>query len=102
MINVDELATASCKSEAPASMMEWLRDGMVVESATFTGIQQLDLVFSQVNDSIHTQVYVCRVTRDGGDGMITTTAQNFTVNIDGKMVINFYDGVNQHAPLSST
>jgi hypothetical protein len=66
-------------------MMEWLRDGTVVESAAFTGIQELDLVFSLVNDSIHTQVYVCRVTRDREDGMIVTAVQNFTVNVDGKM-----------------
>ena len=87
--SVGESATASCKSDAPASMIEWLRDGMVVESATFTGIQEMDLVFSPVNDSIHTQVYVCRVTRDGGNGMTVTAAQNFTVNVDGKMVHKF-------------
>ena len=84
--SVGESATASCKSDAPASMIEWLRDGMVVESAAFTGIQELDLVFSPVNDSIHTQVYVCRVTRDGGNGMTVTAVQNFTVNVNGKMV----------------
>ena len=83
-LSVGESATASCKSDAPASMIEWLRDGMVVESAAFTGIQELDLVFSPVNDSIHTQVYVCRVTRDGGNGM---TVQNFTVNVDGKVIM---------------
>ena len=66
---------------------------MVVESAAFTGIQELDLVFSPVNDSINTQVYVCRVTRDGGNGMTVTAVQNFTVNVDGK--INCDDGVCQ-------
>ena len=88
--SVGESATASCKSDAPASMIEWLRDGVVVESAAFTGIQELDLVFSPVNDSIHTQVYVCRVTREGRRGMIVTAAQNFTVNVDGKMVYKLY------------
>ena len=85
--SVGDSATASCKSDAPASMIEWLRDGVVVESAAFTGIQELDLVFSPVNDSIHTQVYVCRVTRDGGNGMTVTAVQNFTVNVDGKISI---------------
>ena len=79
-------AIASCKSDAPATMIEWLRDGMVVETASFTGIQELDLVFSPVNDSIHTQVYVCRVIRDGGNGMTVRAVQNFTVNVDGKMI----------------
>ena len=77
----------SCKSDSPATMIEWLRNGMVVESAAFTGIQQLDLVFSPVNDSIHNQVYLCRVTRDGENGGMVTATQNFTVNVDGKMMM---------------
>ena len=67
-------------------MMEWLRNGMVVESAAFTGIQELDLVFSPVSDSIHNQVYLCRVTRDGENGRTVTAMQNLTVNVDGKMI----------------
>ena len=85
--SVGESAIASCKSDAPALMIEWLRDGMVVESAAFTGIQELDLVFSPVNDSINTQVYVCRVTRDGGNGRTVTAVQNFTLNVVGKMMM---------------
>ena len=85
--SIGESVTASCKSDAPASMIEWLRDGMVVESAAFTGIQELDLVFSPVNDSIHSQVYVCRVTRDGGNGMTVIAVQNFTLNVVGKIVM---------------
>ena len=87
IISVDESATISCKSKFPASMIEWLRDGMVVKSAAFTGIQKLDLVLSPVNDSIHTQVYVCRVTRDGGNGISVITVQNFTVIVGGKIMI---------------
>ena len=87
--SIGQSATASCKSDAPATMIEWLRDGMVVESDAFTGIQELDLVFSPVNDSIHNQIYVCRVTRDGENGMTVTAVQNFTVNVDGiKMFLN--------------
>ena len=100
--SVGESVTASCKSDAPALMIEWLRDGMVVESAAFTGIQELDLVFSPVNDSIHTQVYVCRVTRDGGNGMTVTAVQNFTVNVDGKIIKVSIRIINSfYAPLSS-
>ena len=87
--SIGQSATASCKSDVPATMIEWLRDGMVVESDAFTGIQELDLVFSPVNDSIHNQIYVCRVTRDGENGMTVTAVQNFTVNVDGiKMFLN--------------
>jgi hypothetical protein len=82
-------------------MIEWLRDGMVVESAAFTFIQELDLVFSPVNDSIHTQVYVCRVTRDGGNGVTVTAVQNFTVNVVGKMVMVSVRKINNiYAPFS--
>ena len=103
---VGESAIASCKSDAPATRIEWLRDGMVVKSAAFTGIQELDLVFSPVNDSIHTQVYVCRVARDGGNETTVSAVQNFTVKVDGKMAMvssyhnqyNWFDLI----PLSST
>ena len=84
---IGESATASCRSDTPATMIEWLRDGMVVETASFSGIQELGLVFSPVSDSIHNQVYVCRVTRDGGNGMTVTAVQNFTVDVDGKMMV---------------
>ena len=102
--SVGESVTALCKSDAPSSMIEWLKDGMVVESAAFISIQELDLVFSPVNDSIHTQVYMCRVTRDRGYGMTVTAVQNFTVNVVGKMMmvaIYHNNHVSIDAPLSS-
>ena len=80
---VGQSATARCSSDAPATRMEWLRDGVVVESAALT--QQLDLVFSLVNDSIHDLVYTCRVTREMGEGMSAIATQNFTVNVDGNV-----------------
>ena len=86
LFSIGESATASCESDTPATRIEWLRDGVVVESGNTTGIQELDLMFSPVNDSIHNQVYLCRVTRDGRDGMRAVTAvQNFTVIVDGKI-----------------
>ena len=76
--NVGDNATASCISDNQATRMEWLNNGMVIETAMST--QQLDLEFSPVNDSIHNQVYICRVTR--GDDV---QEQNFTVRVDGKL-----------------
>ena len=81
---IGKLATATCKSDTLATRMEWLRDEVVVGSANST--QELDLVFSPVSDSIHNQVYVCRVTRDGG--MIG--AQNFTADVVGKIYLMSY------------
>ena len=77
--NVGQEATATCRSVTPTTSMEWLANGLVVASATST--QKLVLLFSLVNDSIHGQVYVCRVTRDGG----MTATQNFTVQVNGKI-----------------
>ena len=85
-VSVGQSAAASCNSVTPATKIEWLRDGVVVESATTNGIQELDMVFSPVNDSIHNQVYVCRVTRVGRDGMPVTAMKNFTMNVIGKMM----------------
>ena len=80
---VGHSATARCFSDVPATRMEWLTNGVVVESAAST--KQLNLLFSLVNDSIHNQVYTCRVTREV-DGM--TTTQNFTVNVNGRIKIS--------------
>ena len=66
-------------------MIEWLRDGVVVESEASTGIQELDLVFSPVNDSIHNQLYVCRVMRVANETNVTAV-QKFTVDVVGMMV----------------
>ena len=78
--NVGQSATARCISDTLATQIEWLtQEDVVVLSAIST--KQLDLNFSPVNDSIHNQIYVCRVTREGG--VIGT--QNFTVDVVGKI-----------------
>lgn len=75
-----QLAIASCISDietTSGSTMEWLHNEDIVERAT--SIQQLDLVFSPVNDSIHGRMYVCRVTEEDGEH----AEKNFTVKVDG-------------------
>ena len=76
--NVGESARATCRSDTPATRMEWIRNGVVFASAVST--QKVVLSVSLVTDNIHGQVYVCRVTRNGG--MVAT--QNFTVQVNGK------------------
>ena len=83
--SVGNSAMARCSSDNLATRMEWLNNETVIARAS--SIQELDLVFSLVNDSIHNQVYVCRVTRDGGNGITTTAMQTFTVNVDGKVIL---------------
>ena len=72
-----------CVSDVPASRIEWFDEDNVLMTSSMS-TQQLNLVFSLVNDSIHGQDYVCRVTRLS-DGMVAT--QNFTANVVGKTVI---------------
>ena len=78
MFNVGEEASATCFSDDVASMIEWLHNGMTLESATST--KQLTLTFSQVNDSIHGNRFICRVTRMNG----MTAQQTFVPNVIGK------------------
>ena len=76
-LNIGASATASCFSDTPATRMEWLQNGVVIASDTST--QQLDLAFSPVSDSIHNQLYVCRVTRQAE----AQAEHNFTAIVDG-------------------
>ena len=81
-LEVGQSATATCKSDIPATRIEWLTTANgeeVIKNANST--QELNLVFSLVNDSIHDKVYTCRVTRVRG--MIAT--QNLTLNVNGKI-----------------
>ena len=96
---VGQSAIAMCVSDVPATMMEWLSGYDVLMSSSMS-TQQLDLVFSLVNDSIHRQVYVCRVTRSA-DGMVAT--QNFTANVIGKNLVSciVYIGIHKHMYLHS-
>ena len=84
---VGEGATARCFSDVLASRIEWLNNGVVMASAT-SSTQQLDLVFSLVNDSIHNQVFICRVT--GMD--LEELRQNFTVKVNGRLSMHI--GIN--------
>ena len=88
LFSVGGSATVRCSSDNLAARMDWLRNEIVVVSAFST--QHLDLVFSPVNDSIHNQVYVCMVTRSGGNGMAPTAVQNFTVNVDGRHCLDIH------------
>ena len=49
--------------------------------ASMPNIQQLDLSFNIVNDSIHDKVYICRVTREA-DNIVDE--QNITIIVRGE------------------
>ena len=72
-------ANITCRSDVATEKIEWLRDeGKVIVSES--NASQLELPFAPVNDSVHGQVYVCRVTRNLTD----VTERNFTMKVDGK------------------
>lgn len=80
-LTVGQSATARCISDLATTSMEWETRGAVLARSA-TSVQQLDLVFTLVNDSIHDQIYTCQVTRE--DRVRAT--QNFTAKIDGNSV----------------
>ena len=51
---------------------------MILNSTAST--QQLDLVFSVVNDSIYNNTYICKVFRNSG---LQHAEQNITVRVEG-------------------
>ena len=72
-------ATITCHSDTPTERIEWLRDnGIVIGFGSM--LMQLDLHFTPVNDSVHGQVYICRVTRNISE----VAEQNFTMSVEGK------------------
>ena len=64
LFTVGETASLTCSSDLDVSSIEWLYSGQQV--ANSTGQQQLELVFSPVNDTIHDREYTCRVTSPYG------------------------------------
>ena len=69
----------TCRSDTDTERMEWLtQEGTVIVSES--NVTQLNLTFTPVSDSIHGQVYICRVTRNNND----TPEQNFTMNVEGQ------------------
>ena len=71
---VGVIASISCISGVPATRIEWLDNERRVV-ARVTSMDQFDLTFNPVNDSIHNSVYTCRVTRgdDIAEQVVTIT-----------------------------
>ena len=78
--NVGQPSSVTCFSDDVATVMEWIRGEVVLESGN--SIRQLTLSFSQVNDSIHGDAFICRVTRGSGG----QARQIFIPNVISKSV----------------
>ena len=72
-------ASITCRSDTDTERMDWLtQEGTVIVSES--NVTQLNLTFTPINDSIHGQVFICRVVRSISD----TSEQNFTMNVEGQ------------------
>ena len=75
---VGEAASITCVSDAPATRIEWLDSERRVV-ARVTSRNRFDLTFNLVNDSIHSSVYTCRVTR-GDDNIVVEESVTITTS----------------------
>ena len=74
-------ASITCRSDIDAQRMEWLtQEGTIIVSES--NVTQLNLTFTFVNDSVHGQVFICRVVRSVSD----MPEHNFTMK-DRKSVV---------------
>ena len=72
-------ANITCRSDTDAERMEWLtQEGTVTVSES--NVTQLNLTFTPIYDSIHGQVYICRIVINSND----MPEQNFTMNVTGQ------------------
>ena len=76
---VESDANITCHSDTDAERIEWLTQERTV-IVSESNVTQLNLTFTPVNDSIHGQVYVCRVVRNSSD----MPEQIFTMNVEGQ------------------
>ena len=72
-------ASITCRSDTDTERMEWLtQEGTIMHVES--NVTQLNLTFTPVSDSIHGQVFICRVVRNISD----MPEQNFTMNVEGQ------------------
>ena len=79
-------AVVTCSSDSGvADRIEW-RSGEGQVLVTSNSVQQLDLTFAPVNDSIHGSNITCFVTRDEGRANQTVSNQTLFVSVRGGCV----------------
>ena len=81
---VGSAATLACSSDGVADRIEWRsREGRVLVSRD--SVQQIDLVFNTVNDTLHNSDITCFVTRDEGRANLTVN-QTWAITVRGGCV----------------
>ena len=76
-LTVGEMSTITCSTSLGISDIVWIDDMDTVVARNSEGVQQLDLVFNPVSDSIHNRMYTCRITAVAVD---QSTNENLVIN----------------------
>ena len=84
-VTIGEPTTIVCSSDLTDPTIMWLRGRETVVSSTTTD-HQLLLILNPVNDSIHNEQYVCKVTASEPTPPATTS---ITVKVQGKFTLHF-------------
>ena len=63
IFTLGESASISCSSDLDVVSTKWLHNNIVVG---FSSESELELVFDSVNDSIHNEEFICRITSPYG------------------------------------
>ena len=61
-LTVGEMNTITCSTSLDISDIVWIDDMDTIVASNSEGVQQLDLVFNPVSDSIHNRMYTCTIT----------------------------------------
>ena len=61
-LTVGEMSTITCSTSLDITDIVWIDDMDTIVASNSEGVQQLDLVFNPVNDSIHNRMYTCTIT----------------------------------------
>ena len=86
-LTVGEMNTITCSTSLDISDIVWIDDMDTVVASNSEGVQQLDLVFNPVSDSIHNRMYTCRITSvavDQSTNENLVISKTITVHVRGK------------------
>ena len=83
-LTVGEMNIITCSTSLDISDIVWIDDMDAVVASNSGGVQQLDLVFNPVNDSIHNRMYTCRITVVVNTNKSLVISETVTVQVRGK------------------
>ena len=86
-LTVGEMSTITCSTSLDISDIVWIDDLDTIVASNSEGVQQLDLVFNPVNDSIHNRMYTCTITSvavDQSTDENLVISKTITVHVRGK------------------